>query len=244
VEESVTTGELIASLVYLIAGARMVRLSSRSKEIPERLLGASFLLMGLGSLFYSLSELLELEAAWAPLNFLGRISYVMALILVAIFTRRVFRPEERWGHWIVYGVIGLLVTGVGGSAATGDWVGFSISSGWYWLEWVGYLVPVVWTCAEATTEHIQARRRVRVGLCEPLVCNRLLLWASFAALQVCVNLVAAGQYAAFEREGFFNAGWDYLYSAVSISSLLMMWVAFFPPAFYRRWVDRVAPVAL
>jgi len=120
---------------------------------------------------------------------------------------------------------------------SGDWEGFSINSGWYWLEWVGYAVPVTWTCVEAAAEHVRARRRLQVGLCEPLVSNRLLLWACFAALQVFANLITVGQYAAFEQDRVFTAGWDYLYSAVSISSLIMMWIAFFPPAFYRRWIE-------
>jgi len=236
-EESATTGELIASLVYLIAGARLLRLSGRTREIPERLLGASFCLMGVGSLLYSLAVLSFFEASWTLLNFSARISYVIAFILVAVFTQRVFRSEERWSRWIACGTAVLLSVGVGGSAMSGDWEGFSIGSGWFWLEWTGYSVPVTWTCVEATLEYIQARRRVRVGLCEALVCNRLLLWASFAALQLFANLVSVGQYAAFEQDGFFTPGWDYLYSATSISSLVMMWIAFFPPGFYQRWIE-------
>jgi len=241
VEENATIGELIASLVYLVAGVRLIRLSGRSQELPERLLGFSLVLMGLGSLLYSISELIDLESLWTPLNFSGRLAYVVAFVLVALFTRRVFRPEQRWGYGIVGATLLLFASGVGGSAASGDWVGFSPSSGWYWLEWVGYCVPATWTAIEATREHLQARRRVRVGLCEPLVCNRMLLWAIFGALQIASNLVAAGQYAAYERDGAFTAGWDALYSAVSISALLMMWVAFFPPAFYRRWVTASVP---
>jgi len=236
-EENATTGELIASLVYLIAGARLIRLGSLTKERPERLLGATFLLMGVGSLLYSIAELIDVEELWVPLNFSGRFSYVLSFILVAIFTRHVFRPGKRWSRWIVYATVALFVVGVGGSAMSGDWEGFSPSSVWYWLEWTGYAMPVTWTCVEATSEHLRARRRFSVGLCEPLVCNRLLLWASFGALQLCSLLISFGQYAAFEREGIFTAGWDYLYSAVSISSLVMMWIAFFPPAFYRRWIE-------
>jgi len=241
VEENATIGELIASLVYLVAGVRLIRLSCRSQERPERILGASLLLMGLGSLLYSIAELIDLESLWVPLNFSGRLVYVVAFVLVAVFTRRVFRSEQRWGHGIVCATVLLFASGVGGAAASGDWVGFTPSSGWYWLEWVGYGVPVTWTAIEAMREHLQARRRVRVGLCEPLVCNRMLLWAVFGALQMASNLVSLGQYAAYEHEGVFTAGWDALYSAVSISALLMMWVAFFPPAFYQRWINASAP---
>jgi hypothetical protein len=241
-EDNATIGELIASLIYIVAGLRLIRLSRRSQELPERLLGASLLLMGLGSLLYSASELIDVEGLWTPLNFSGRLAYVVAFVLVAIFTRRVFRPEQRWGHGVVYATALLFASGVGGSAASGDWVGFSPSSVWYWLEWVGYCVPVTWTAVEAMREHLQARRRVRLGLCEPLVCNRMLLWAIFGALQLASNLISLGQYAEYEREGVFTAGWDALYSAVSISALLMMWIAFFPPAAYRRWIDGAARV--
>jgi len=236
-EDGATTGELIASFVYLVAGARLVRLSRLTQERPERLLGSALLLMGLGSLFYSIAELLPLEQTWAPLNFAGRISYVLGFILVAVFTQHVFRAGQPWGRWVVHGTVALFTLGVGGSALSGDWEGFTVSSVWYWMEWVGYMVPVTWTCAEATAEHLRARRRLRLGLCEPLVCNRLLLWAAFAALQACGNLISIGQYASFEREGVFTAGWDFLYGASSIGSLIPMWIAFFPPGFYRRWIE-------
>ena len=236
-EENATTGELIASLVYLIAGARLLYLSGLTKEIPERLLGASFLLMGAGSLLYSLAMFSHFEMWREPLNFSGRVSWVVAFTLIAIFTQRVFRRKQRWGRWIVYTTLVSFITGVGGSAMSGDWEGFSPSSGWYWLEFAGYVVPITWTCVEAASEHIRARRRLKVGLCEPLVCNRLLLWACFAALQLGGLVISFFQYAEFEREGVFTAGWDYLYSAAMVSSLVMMWIAFFPPVSYRRWIE-------
>lgn len=236
-EESSTAGELIAGLVYLIAGARLLRLSVLTQEIPERSLGASFLLMGVGSLLYSLAMFSYFEAWWQPLNFSGRVSWVVAITLIAIFTQRVFRSKERWGRWIVHATVVLFITGVGGSAMSGDWEGFSPSSGWYWLEFAGYVLPITWACVEAASEHLRARRRSKVGLCEPIVCNRLLLWAFFAALQLVGLVVSYFQYAAFERGGVFTAGWDYLYSAALISSLVLMWIAFFPPVFYRKWIE-------
>jgi hypothetical protein len=232
-----TTGELIAGLIYLIAGARLVALGLRTGEAPERLLGTSFLLMGAGSLVYSASMIFPIEALWTPLNFTGRLLYVFAFVLVAQFTRRVFRSSEHWGGWLVAGTAVAFALGVGGSAVSGDFEGFNIRSAWYWMEWIAYAIPVTWACAEATAQHLQARRRVRVGLCEPLVCNRLLLWALFAGLQVAANFITVGQYAAFERSQVFSAEWDYIYSAVSVASLAMMWIAFFPPGIYKRWIN-------
>ena len=142
-----------------------------------------------------------------------------------------------WGSAI------LLVTGVGGSVRGGDWEGFSISNGWFWLEWVGYTLPFGWAGTEAFVQYHQARRRVRLGFCDPLVCNRYLLWALFGVIQVCLVLVILPQYAEYETTNQFTAMWDALYGAIVIVSLVMIWLVFFPPVFYQRWINGNAPVA-
>ena len=39
----------------------------------------------------------------------------------------------------------------------------------------------------------------------------------------------------------FSATWDKVTGAGEIGSVLMIWLAFFAPAFYRRWVDAAEP---
>ena len=127
------------------------------------------------------------------------------------------------------GIIYLLVAGVGGSALGGDWEGFSLSNGWFWLEWVGYTLPFGWAAAEAFHQYLQARRRVSVGLCEPSVCNRLFLWSLFGLIQMLNSFVVIEQYAAYERENMFSSTWDLLYGGTILAALVVMWFAFFPP---------------
>ncbi len=236
-------GELIAGIVYLIAGARLLRLGQRTGELPERLLGATFLFMGVSAAFYVLPVFSAFESLWTPLNFAGRVAYIPPAVMVALFTRLVFRPEDRWGAWLVWGSAILFVTGVSGSVRGGDWEGFSISNRWFWLEWVGFTLPFGWAGSEAFIQYRQARRRVRLGLSDPLVCNRYLLWALFGALQTGSSLVLLPQYSEYETTSQFTATWDALYGASIIASLVMIWLVFFPPAFYRRWILGTAPVA-
>jgi hypothetical protein len=242
-EDHAYIGELIAGIVYLIAGVRLLRLGQRTREAPERLLGATFLLMGVSAAFYVLPVFPAFESLWTPLNFSGRVTFLLAAIMLARFTRRVFRPDERWGAWLVWGSAILLVSGVGGSALGGDLEGFSISNGWFWLEWVGFTFPFSWAGLEALTQYRQARRRMRLGLCDALICNRYLVWALFGVLQTCSSLVLIPQYSEYESTGQFTATWDALYGASIISSLFMIWLVFFPPAVYRRWIQRATPVA-
>jgi len=236
-------GELFSAIFFVIAGARLLRLSRRTREAPEFLLGAAFVLSGIGLLFYMVPYAAAFELLWTPFTFAGRATFIPVSILWALFTRGVFRPSENWATGLVWAIGALHLIGVCGSALTGDFEGFSISSGWFWLEWTGYTLPVAWTGLEALVQYGQARRRVRLDLCGPLVCNRMLLWGLFGALQVGLSIVVLFQYAAFDETNVFTPGWDLLYGVFSITSVVMIWFAFFPPAFYRRWIEHGVPTA-
>ncbi len=236
-EEQAYIGELIAAIVYLYVGARMLRLASRTGEGPERLLAAMFLFTGTSFLLYDLPIILNSESLWTPLNFAGRVVYLPAPVLLAVFTSRVFRPESAWAGWMAYGCAALLVVGVGGSVWNGDWEGFSTGSPWFWAEWTGYTLPSAWAGAEAFAHHRGARRRFRLGLCEPLVCNRFMLWGFFGAMQLLVGVMIFPSYAEYENDGAFSATWDTLISTGEILSLALILLIFFPPALYQRWIQ-------
>lgn len=233
-------GELAAAIFYLIVGARLTRLTFRIRKTPERLLGAMFLMTGTSYIVYNLPIIFDSEELWTPLNFAGRVLYLPAAIILAIFTRQVFRRETAWAAWLVCGCAALLVAGVTGSALRGDWEGFSISSPWFWLEWSGYTFPFAWAGVESLIHYDQAQRRVWLGLCDPLVCNRFLLWGFYGTATVIVSLGIPLQYAAYERESVFNATWDTLIGAGEILTVALIWLVFFPPARYRRWVEDAA----
>ena len=235
-------GELLTSIFYLIVGARLLKLASRTRQVPERLLGALFLFSGASYLAYVAPIVLDEDWLWTPLNFLGRVLYLPIPALLAIFTQQVFRPKSRWAAWFVWFSVALPVAGVGGSALGGDWEGFSLGNPWFWAEWVGYTFPFGWAGVEAFIQYAKARRRRKHGLCDPVVCNRFLLWGIFAALSVIASLLILPMYAHYERYGEFAAIWDRLVGAAEIASIAMIWVVFFAPAFYRSWINGGAPV--
>jgi len=72
------------------------------------------------------------------------------------------------------------------------------------------------------------------------VSNRLLLWSCFGLAQLCSCLATLGQYAAYARDAVFTAGWDTLLGVFEISSVALIWLVFFPPAFYRSWIGDAA----
>jgi hypothetical protein len=156
----------------------------------------------------------------------------------------VFRENEGWAKWLVWASPVPMVIGVGGSILfRNDWLGFSASSPWFWAEWTGYVYPFAWASVEAFLLYSKARRRVSLGLCEPLVCNRFLLWGLFGVLQVSASAVLFPLYAHYETENRFAAIWDAMYGGFLTGSLLMVWLVFFAPAFYKRWIGGSALTA-
>ena len=62
-------------------------------------------------------------------------------------------------------------------------------------------------------------------------------------MQVLVSLATVPEYAEYEQAGAFTATWDALISAGEILSLALIWMIFFSPVFYRRWIQGAAAVA-
>jgi hypothetical protein len=235
-DEHAYIGELLTAIFYLVVGTRLLQLARETGEVPERLLGALFLTSGVSYFVYVLPVLIDSDALWTPLTFLGRVLYLPAPIILAVFTRRVFRPNGSWPTWVIFGTVALLVVGVGGSALTGDWEGYSIGSSWFLAEWSGYTIPYAWASVEAFVQYDRARRRRRHELCDPLVCNRFLLWGLYGALSVGVSLLILPMYAEYERAGQFSAFWDSIVGAGEVASIVTIWLVFFPPVPYRHWI--------
>jgi hypothetical protein len=240
VEDQAYVGELISALVYLYAGFRLLRLASRSGELPERLLGLMFVVNGAALILYDIPIILSDESLWTPLTLAGRITYLPAPVILALFTRRVFRQEGVCAAWIPRATAILEIVGVGGSILNGDLEGYAVDSPWFWAEWTGYTLPCVWASVEAFLQYRSARRRLALGLCDPLVCNRFLLWGWFAAIQFLGWVGVIPQYIEYEHEGVFTPTWDVLLSAGEIISLALIGLVFFSPNVYRRWIGRAA----
>lgn len=235
-EEGAYLGELLAGAFYSIVGYRLLLLASRTRELPERLLGLTFVLMGVSFLFYQAPLIFPVGVPDTPFFFSARVIYCFSSVALALFTRVVFRKTEAWASALVIGIAISLVIGVGFSALGGDWEGFSISNVWFWFEWVANMLPFAWIGVEAFIHHRSGRRRVRVGLLEPLVCNRFLLWMIAGLLQLSAFLLSLVQYAEYEATGTWSTWSDSTLGMLEMSTIGIIWLVFFPPAIYCRWI--------
>ncbi len=102
-EDSAYLMQLLVGFFYTAASVPLFRLSARSGQRPERLLGFAFLCYGASYLFYQLPYPLNSESLLVPLSFLGRLATAVGVVACALFTRLVFRSDAAWARWLVRG---------------------------------------------------------------------------------------------------------------------------------------------
>jgi hypothetical protein len=197
-------------------------------------------------LLYNIPLVLEDEGLLTPFFFSGRVAYDLGALTMAVFTLKVFRGKELWALGLVLATGICLGFGIVGSAAVGDWEGiYPLTNSWFWLEWLGMCLPLAWVSWEGLLEHVQARRRMSLGLCDPIVANRFLLWGLVGVFMLSSNFALLPQYIEYEQEAQFSAAMDALVGVAEIFTIGVIALVFFPPRWYRRWVEnRTKPAML
>jgi hypothetical protein len=228
-------------------GAQLFRLSLRSRQIPERLLSATLLSWGLSYLVYDAFVVFAERGAEPPpwVGFSSVVVMYLGSISFAWFTRSVFRPREAWARWLVAAISVGLVAGLAGSLLLGDWTGGDpIGNPWYWPKWACGAAPLVWMGAEGFSHYARARQRRELGLCEPIDCNRYLLWGLAGVLWAVLEFVVIAQDIVYQRTGAWSASVGLAVCWLEIVPVVLIGLVFFPPAAYRRRINGSVPVEL
>lgn len=260
-EEGVPVAMAAAGLVMLInlglslaVGVRLRSAGTRGRA-PERALALHFLCTAfLGTLCLVPVYAQLADAAVKLPDLLARVLLgggTLAMLVgqagVYLFTWRTFRPESARAKAAV--VLGCAVGAVGFLIEAGDG-GFAlriVPGLGHWLSWLGRTAPMVWVAVECLRYRSLLLRRVRIGLADPVVANRVGLWGVWAAagfLNVAADLVSRLVYRALAgtteavpellRPVFFvTTNTTMVLGAVSAVTLFL---TFFPPRAYLRWV--------
>ena len=104
--------------------------------------------------------------------------------------------------------------------------------------------PFAWLTVESLREYRKAKRRLQLNLSDPMVCNRYLLFGLTSMVWIVVEFVAIAQVIELELTQGMAAPLDVLLMATELVSVVMVWLVFFSPAVYRRWLQRAAPATL
>lgn len=227
-------------LASLVVGGRLILMSFSTKGLPEFLLGSG--LFWMGGVGYPLMAIAVNatglgDGTRIAMGFGNMACQSLGMLGVAWFTRSVFRPHESLalglmvGIGVAYGALAALqLTGPGMLAylqepETGAWAN---------SMFVG-LVVMIWAGVESLRYYRMQRRRLALGLADPVVTDRFRLWA----VAILVAAFISGLTAVLRMFGIETAG-TALGSAIvgtfGLVSAGSLWLAFWPP---ERYLARV-----
>lgn len=230
-------GVVAFALASATVGVRLLLLALRTRQAPELAMGIAFLVSGaIGfPLLTGASVVLETGGSAGlahALMALGTFSTFAGYVGLAIGCWRIYRPAERWP----LAPIGLGVAVVLGASAVVAGSSGAESAGLRdFAFWCGVCVGIstfAWNAVESFALHGQLRRRVALGLADPEVVNRVLMWGVGSAAACAMALhglllrVAIGP--------VVMDGQRIVSSLLGLVAAVAISLAFFPPAAYRR----------
>ena len=241
---------LIGYLTFLAActavGVRLFAAGIRSGELPELALGAGFLCSGgIGFLFMLMPALLPGmdERALFMAGVTGQVVSNLGFIGLYLFNTVVFAGGRRSAIATSVAGCAILAVAVVGGASAGVDSFLRVDSPWYWCNFVGRSGSFLWSAWAGLHYHGLHRKRIALGIGDPVVANRFLLWGLFGVFAVGLSILGALG-ATLGDPGNPPLPIALAVSALGVACAGSMWLAFFPPAAYlRRVSDRAATPA-
>ena len=247
---------LVATLIFVLTSAvvsvRLVLVGRRRRRTPGLYLGLGML--GTGGLGYGVRIAVAVAHGTASadlmtfseraLRGLGQILHDAGVTMTIVFVLSVFRPQERWAK---------LLAGVMLLSLWGGCLGWELENGFrssargnafWWMHYATIWTYPLWTTTESYRYYGLMRRRVALGLAEPLVTNRFLVWGT-ASIGTLLAVWISSISFFIPRDPATLAAWSpgiqIGVATVGVATVSLYYLTFFPPRWYRAWVARNAP---
>ncbi len=220
----------------LVIGTRLLLLWRRTRRLPELMIACGIL--GIGPLAFIFIMLGTSSAEALP----GLAAVCLACALLstsggafaaAVFNWRVFHPDSRaLRRLLVVLAVAFMGAFAWEAVATGfmDYTGLRM----YSVLSTGVLL---WGAAESLRYFAMMRRRGKLGLADPLVTNRFLLWGLGIGAAGVGSAISVGAQV-FTGQHMLEVPWVMVSNSLhGLTAAVLMWVAFIPPGFYQRFVE-------
>jgi len=237
---------LFCGVAWVLA-VRLLGLARRTRQTPEAALAISYLLIaGLGYPLCAASvevgrsvgpgPALVLLAAGSTLSSLG-------LVAMFVFTWKAFRSNSRWALGACsLAILAITVNGFQKvqmlhAAPSFEAVAQSVASHPLSVQLVLLsALAFAWPAWESLRYYGLLRRRLSLGLAEPLVANRFLLWGVACSSSVLASLlnaaIAASGQNILEHTPVLVAS-----SLAGVLNSVLLILAFLPPPSYARFIE-------
>jgi len=247
--ETVVVIQAVVGVIYLLTvtviGFRLLLLAYRSRALPELLLGSALILGGtfggpLEAAGISGTEEIGPELA-GRLLLIGKILGVATLACHSTFIWRVFRPREPWAAGLVGALLVFPLAGLWGFASSGAFATAEIPIFWFWVDLMGRLGASCWLVFEGARYYGLMKRRLRLGLGDPVVANRFLLWTLAGLFAIALLLTSVPPIFLDPDEHQIALVADlFAFGAAGIAVSTFYLLIFLPPAAYRRRLLKAA----
>lgn len=224
----------------LAIGLRLVWLARYNRELPELLIGLGIL--GIGPAGFAMMVLAMLFGEGRPavafaLLATAQLAIAGGALAAYVFNWTVFRREAGWAHALVWLAAALFATSFVGRLETGTYSLPLRLDVWSHLSSLNVIACLLWGSFESLRYHGRMRRRVRLGLADPVTSNRFLLWGLGIGSAGVGSLI--GTVVMIVRDAPMQEldGLTLSNSLFGLAAAVLMWIAFLPPAAYRRWIE-------
>jgi hypothetical protein len=227
-------------LTSLVMGVRLLLLARRTGELPELAVGLALFLMG--GLAYPMIAVARFatplpEGPRIALAGLALLLNGVGTVAVGVFNWRVFRPSEPWARTAVAALAVALAASLALEALTPGLRDAALHNRGAGLRAFFVLLglPLAWASWESLRFHGLLLKRMRLGLGDPVVADRMWLWG-ISTLAAFVSNLATSVSSFFGVDIAVSTFGALLIAPLGLLAAGAMWLAFFPPESYLRRV--------
>jgi hypothetical protein len=228
----------VVGVVTFVVGVRLMAQGLRNHQVPELAFGTAFLSGSLGTVGAQLGQRLWWTGGDDFATTMNAICFAIQVVgTFALFlsTWRIYRPNDAWAFFLA---------AFGAALAALAWVirwmdgDFALNA----LETPGIAVfhavritVFAWAAIESLHYHEKMKKRMALGLADPVVTQQIYMWGVSAVAAAAVSVTIVTSVFGLGRHPLEVPEALALLVLLSLVLSACMWCAFFPPGALKRW---------
>ena len=223
-------------------GLHLLRMAARTHKAPELGIGLTVFTLGLGTAGMLGGELVALGGRIVLGQWLasgGLLLVAIGAIGLYVAMRQIYRPGSAWAAaGVALGstlMIGAFIARLFEGGVPTPWDPTPANACFL----LGRFAVYAWAAIESYRYAALLRRRLAIGIADPVAMLQILFWAIAATgIAISVSTIAIGTFALGVRPAAWPAGVGVV-AFVAITSASAIWCAFMPPGWLRRFAERL-----